>query len=364
MIKIATIWLAYCIAVVQGMSILDRREAIQTVLSRTQTIVGSMLLTANDKKDDASILERSSLKIPRVGYSLYKTPVDQAAQCTLLALEAGVRHLDVASLYGSNAQVGRVIREYLTSQGLANDTASSKRQRRTQLFVHHKVSNDQQSSNRRSVKRAVKQELHKLGLQYLDLCSLHSPLTNHRLTSYQALQELKEEGLIKSVGVCNFGVQPLQELVDANMPPPAMVQLVLSPFNQHKDVIQWAKDHDSVIGCNAWSKLSSVDGPQDGWAVLADIAKAKSMTKAQVLVRWALQHDYVSVPRSACKSKIERLAIQENSYNGIKGFVLTDAEMRTLDSLDEQLPAGRLGIIDGWTEADIVDRKWDPTLVV
>lgn len=86
--------------------------------------------------------------------------------------------------------------------------------------------------------------------------------------------------------------------------------------------------------------------------------------KAQVLVRWAFQHDYLSVPRSASTSKIERLAIQENSYEGVKHFLLSQTEMDVLDSLDEQLPLGRLGITDGWLASDITDENWDPTLAV
>jgi diketogulonate reductase-like aldo/keto reductase len=107
-----------------------------------------------------------------------------------------------------------------------------------------------------------------------------------------------------------------------------------------------------------------VDGPQEGWAVLADVAKSKGMTKAQVLVRWALQKGYLCVPRSGSKFKIERAAIVENSYGGVQPFVLTPKEMEVLDSLDEQLPAGRLGIVDGWSNVDIVDAQWDPTTAV
>jgi diketogulonate reductase-like aldo/keto reductase len=89
-----------------------------------------------------------------------------------------------------------------------------------------------------------------------------------------------------------------------------------------------------------------------------------NILKAQVLVRWAFQHEYLSVPRSASTSKIERLAIVENSYEGVKHFLLSQAEMEVLDALDEQLPVGRLGITDGWFATDIRDEYWDPTLAV
>jgi diketogulonate reductase-like aldo/keto reductase len=89
-----------------------------------------------------------------------------------------------------------------------------------------------------------------------------------------------------------------------------------------------------------------------------------STIQAQVLVRWALQHEYLSVPRTSSKSKIERQAFLENSYDGVKDFVLSQEEMKMLDELDEQLPAGRLRITDGWLASDIVDERWDPTLAV
>jgi len=70
-----------------------------------------------------------------------------------------------------------------------------------------------------------------------------------------------------------------EEIVKAGLPPPSVIQLELSPFNQHKDVIAWGKEHGCIISCAAWSKLSSIDGPQDEWAILASIAKKYDMTK-------------------------------------------------------------------------------------
>lgn len=93
------------------------------------------------------------------------------------------------------------------------------------------------------------------------------------------------------------------------------------------------------------------------------MGKARGLTKAQVLVRWALQKGYISVPRSGSKYKIEREAIRENSYGGVKDTVLTEKEMETLAGLDEKLPAGRLGVLDGWSASDIISETWDPTMV-
>jgi diketogulonate reductase-like aldo/keto reductase len=145
---------------------------------------------------------------------------------------------------------------------------------------------------------------------------------------------------------------------------PAINQLELSPFNRHHEIVQYCDRNDIAVGCSAWSKLSGVDGPAEGWAVLSDLAKAKGATKAQVLVRWSLQKGYVCVPRSGCASKLERMAIAENSYGGVnmvEEFVLSNKEMDLLDSLDIAYKAGKLGRRDGWEDSDVSGLEWDPT---
>ncbi len=148
-----------------------------------------------------------------------------------------------------------------------------------------------------------------------------------------------------------------------------MNQIELSPFNTHDDVVSWCNNNGIIVGCSAWSKLSGVDGPQDQWAILADIAKRKQMTKAQVLVRWSLQKGYICAPRSASASKIERIAIGENTYGGVNNksegqYVLTPEEMQTLDGLNTNYKAGKLGRRDGWGDDDVLGSDWDPTNVV
>ena len=188
---------------------------------------------------------KASIKIPRVGYSLYKTAPDQAARCTSLALRAGVRHLDLGTAYGSNAEVAKALKPYLdvgitgldwkeekpellerldaTSKdgeehaksstisssggGLgslspAPQGSAGRRGRREGLFVSHKISNTEQSTDPISVRRSVKASIATLGCSYLDMVSIHSPLTDkaRRLESYKALLDLRDSGFVKSVG--------------------------------------------------------------------------------------------------------------------------------------------------------------------
>jgi len=360
---------------------------------------------------------RSAVQIPRVGYSLYKTAPDQAARGVALALRCGVRHFDVAAAYGTNGDVAPVLQRYLDN-GMAGlekagyykdekaelldvldgtaaaaerhavrtvglgssksvappiDGVAGRRGRREQLFVSHKLSNAEQSTDAVAVKRAVKNAIAELGVGYLDLVSIHSPLTDEarRLGTYRALLELRDAGFVRAVGLANYGVGPLREIermVETQIENlPAINQLELSPFNPHGDVVRYCNDNGIAVGCAAWSKLSGVDGPAEGWAVLSDLAKARGVTKAQLLVRWALQKGYACVPRSGTGSKLERTAIAENSYGGVNPsaattpFVLTGEDMAVLDGLDVGYKAGKLGRRDGWADADVSGPEWDPT---
>ena len=359
------------------------------------------------------ILNPTSLGIPRVGYSFYKTPKEMVERCAAIALRSGVTHLDLATQYQSNAEIGKAIRTYLKDgrkklaleentellelmdasfryQASRTQSKSKKRgseQRREELFISHKLSNEEQSTNPENIQRAVFETMDTLGVDYLDMVSIHSPLTNSetRLATYQALvnlQEIKRKSspIIRSIGVCNYGLGPLKEIKSAGLPLPAVNQLELSPFNGHRDVVEWCDRNGVAVSCAAWSRLSGKFGPSEQWNTLSRIADQKGVTKAQLLVRWSLQKGYICLPRSGIGSTAERLAIVENSYGGgvvIKNgkltttsdsvaeesAILTPEEMKILDQLDVKYKAGKLGRTDGWNESDIKGANWDPTEV-
>lgn len=360
--------------------ILSRRDALLTGMSGTLMLSpqleqrltnfakafenkrpDSMLLRTNEPADPSNPY-KGKLQMPTVGYSFYKTK-DNVDECLRIALFNEVAMIDVATQYGTNDAIGQILRDL----GITGGNVPTKGMRNL-VFFHHKISNSDQSASIKEVKQNVRREMRKLGLDgkksFLDLVSIHSPLTDkeRRLTSYRALLELQEEGIIKAVGVCNYGVGALNEIIEAGMPAPAINQLELSPFNQHKDVVAWALKHDMKLSCAAWSKLSSVNGPQKEWDILAGIAKQKSATKAQILVLWALQMGYNCVPRSGAGSKLEKLAILENSYKGVNRIeALTEEELDILNGLDVGLTAGHLGRRDGWDDDDVSGDDWDPT---
>ncbi len=209
--------------------LIDRREWIQAAATTTTTTIATTTTTTTtrsnsrfvpflpQKDDDDAILHipgtatSPPLDIPRVGYSLYKTNVTQAALGVQLALQAGVKHFDVASMYGSNDNVGSVLRPYLSS-GLEGvpDQPLTPRQRRRQLFVTLKVP-PATTTKSMVVQETVATEMNKLGISYVDLVMIHSPLadSNSRIKSYEALLEVQRDGIAKGVGVCHYGLGPL-----------------------------------------------------------------------------------------------------------------------------------------------------------
>jgi 2,5-diketo-D-gluconate reductase A len=349
----------------------QRRDVLKQIGG---SAASSLLLIANDNdhpnNDDVDpsskilLSKRSQVQIPRIGYSLYKTPAEQVADGVALALDAGVRHFDVATAYGTTEIVGQALKQYYSTK--EQKQQQQQEQRRAGIIsVTHKVANFEQSRNHRSVQQSVRKQLRLLPQQLVHerVVLIHSPLCQDtRVATYAALCELQSRGEIDAIGVAHFGVAALQELVDTyDLPAPDLIQLELSPFHAHADIAAWARAHDCTLGCAAWSKLSSVEGPRDGWVTLGNIATAHACTKQQILIRWAVQKGYTCVPRSSSQYKVERQAIRENSWWATREILLSDAEMKILDSLDEQIPVGRLRVLDGWTEADIVDERWDPT---
>lgn len=347
------------------------------------------------------------IKMPRVAYSMYNTKREQAASVVNLALRAGVKHFDLATDYdGSSSTVAPALRQYfdvgksaLTFAGedraepsvrymlerldvarrdgeLRDDKervdpegSIGRKGRRERLFLTHKLSNSEQSTDPTAVRRAVKGHIADLGSSYLDMVSIHSPLTNKetRLSTYETLLGMRDSGFVKSVGVCNYGVAALKEIQDAGLELPSINQLELSPFNAHSDVVDFCGRNNIAVSCAAWSKLNS-DGPSKEFTALADLAKAKDATEAQVLVRWALQKGYACAPTAGSDSSFKPTAIAENSYGGVnsadKKIMLSAEEMKILDGLDVGYKAGKLGRKDGWTDSDVAGPEWDPTEAV
>mmetsp|Transcript_21230 Transcript_21230/g.44230 ORF Transcript_21230/g.44230 Transcript_21230/m.44230 type:complete len:360 (+) Transcript_21230:56-1135(+) len=332
--------------------VINRRSALSTGLSGLTLLQPAIAATS-----PTNVQLRSEELMPLIGFGTYKTSPESTTEAVSLALESGVRHIDGAQDYLNEKEVGTAI----SNSGIP----------RSKLFLTSKISNSNQGQLRQ-VTKSVKATLKSLNTPYLDVIYVHSPLPgyNSRMSTYSALQQLKEEGFCRSVGVANYGIQHLDEIVAEGLDTPDVCQFELSFYNQRRDECDWCTKHGSKIVASSWSKLSGNFnwGSDDDYKVLNEVSTRLGLTKAQTLVAWCYSKGIASTPRSGVGSKIERLAIAENSEEGVMkvlggGGRMSDEDVAKLDALEQGLKMGRLGRTDGWRAEDVKGTEWDLSLV-
>jgi diketogulonate reductase-like aldo/keto reductase len=259
-------------------------------------------------------------EIPRLGLGVYRSPpgrVTRDAVCW--ALEAGYRHVDTAAAYGNEEDVGAALRE----SGIP----------REQVFLTTKLWNADHGYD--NAMAAFDASLERLGFAYVDLYLIHWPVPELRLDTWRALEALHRQGRARAIGVSNYMVRHLHELLEHCTIVPAVNQIELSPFNYRSRVAEIAlcRQHDIVV--EAYSPLTKARRLRD--PLVAGIAAAHGKTAAQVLIRYALDRDAVVLPKS-----VHRGRIRENAE--VFDFQLSEDELAALDGLDEGLATG-----------------WDPT---
>ncbi|KAH7444091.1 hypothetical protein KP509_02G064300 [Ceratopteris richardii] len=183
--------------------------------------------------------------------------------------------------------------------------------------------------------QACDHSLKELGVDYVDLYLVHSPLSppSIRLDTWRAMEMILKSGKARSIGVSNYGIHHLKELFSNCEIRPSINQVELHPFNVRKDIVDFCRKENIVL--EAYSPLTR--GARLNEPALKKIAKEHRKTTAQILIRWCVQKEFVTIPKSAKPARI-----LENSQ--VFDFELSEAEMSQLDSLDE-----------GWVVA------WDPT---
>jgi len=252
--------------------------------------------------------------MPVFGLGVYQSG-SKTKQACLWALEDGYRHIDTAALYDNEVAVGEAVR----ASGIP----------REDIFITTKLWN----SDHGDALGAFEESLDNLGLDYVDLYLMHSPLPKKRLEAWRAMIEIQESGRAKAIGVSNFGIHHLEEFIEETGVVPAVNQLEIHPFLTRSDLVAFCKEKGIVV--TAYSPLTKGEKLDD--ATLVAIADAVGKTPAQVMIRWSLQHGYVCIPKSTNKKRIKE--------NGdVWDFELSADQMAALDGLDEYYTTG-----------------WDPT---
>jgi diketogulonate reductase-like aldo/keto reductase len=220
------------------------------------------------------------------------------------ALEAGYRHVDTAALYRNEQSVGAALGRSALP--------------REEVFVTTKL-----MPARTNVARELQKSLERLGVDYVDLYLIHWPLPLLYVRQWAELEKLRDRGLARAVGVSNFGRDQLETLRTRGAGLPAVNQVQFSPFQYRRGLLDYCGEQGIVF--EAYSPLNRGRGLDD--ERITTIAERLGRTPAQVVLRWAIQHETVVIPKSSRKERIE-------SNAQVFDFELTDADMRSLDALD------------------------------
>lgn len=227
-----------------------------------------------------------------------------AEQAVEWALEAGYRHIDTATAYRNERSVGVALRH----SGLARD----------EVFITTKWMPLQPNPA-----RELARSLERLRLDYVDLYLIHWPMPLAGTRSWRALEGLRERGLARAIGVSNYGTDHLARLLADATRPPAVNQVQFSPLHVRHRLLDYCAQQGIVL--EAYSPLDH--GRALAHPVIVDIARRLDRTPAQVMLRWAIQHDVIVIPKSSHRERIRANA-------QIFDFALSPSEMLALDALD------------------------------
>ena len=257
--------------------------------------------------------------IPQLGFGVFQIDPGDTAPAVTHALEVGYRHIDTAEMYGNERGVGEGIR----ASGLD----------RGELYVTSKLNNGFHRPD--DARRAFDRTLNELGFEYVDLFLIHWPLPmlyeGDFVTTWKTLEEFRQDGRARSIGVSNFQVEHLERLAAETDTVPAVNQIELHPYLLNHEVRAYDEEHG--IATEAWSPIAKgqvLDDP-----VVTEIADRVGRTPAQVVLRWHIQRGNIVFPKSVTPERI-----RENFE--IFDFELEPADIERIEGLDRG-EAGRTG---------------------
>ncbi len=250
----------------------------------------------------------NGVEMPMLGFGTFKVPDgDVTVQSVKTALDSGYRHVDTAAAYGNERGVGEGIRQ----SGIA----------RSEIFLTSKVWNSDQGYD--TTLKAFDASMQRFGFDYLDLYLIHWPKPLNKET-WKAMERLYREKRVRAIGVSNFHVHHLEDLMSGCEINPMVNQIEFHPRLIQKTLLDFCKSRK--IQFEAWSPL--MQGKIFDIPLMKDLAAKYKRTVSQIVLRWDIQTDVVTIPKS---TRPER--IKENSE--IFDFEIADEDMRAINSLDK-----------------------------
>lgn len=262
----------------------------------------------NSIKDCA--LLNNGVEMPWLGFGVFQIEDGgEVEKAVKYALDVGYRSIDTAAVYGNERGVGKAMRE----SGIP----------REDIFLTTKVWNDDQRARRTLA--AFDESLNRLETEYVDLYLIHWPVKGCYQETWQEMEKIYQSGRAKAIGVSNFLIPHLEDILRDSQVVPSVNQVEFHPYLVQPDLLAFCQSHR--IQFEAWSPL--MQGHITTVPVVQKLAEKYHKSPAQIVLRWDLQHDVITIPKSNNPSRIV-----ENSQ--IFDFELSQEEMDTLDALDQE----------------------------
>ncbi|PLT28997.1 aldo/keto reductase [Peribacillus deserti] len=266
---------------------------------------------------DTTVLH-NGVKMPWFGLGVWRVEEgEEVISSVKAAIKNGYRSIDTAAVYKNEEGVGEAIRQALEETGL----------KREDLFITSKVWNSDQGYE--STLEAYEASLKRLGLEYLDLYLIHWPVAGKYKDTWKAIEKLYKDGRVRAIGVSNFHVHHLEDLLTVAEIKPMVNQVEYHPQLAQRELRTYCKDQG--IQLEAWSPL--MQGGLFENEVLKQIAEKHNKTVAQVILRWDLQNEVVTIPKS-----IKEHRIIENA--DVFNFELSAEDIAAIDELNKNERVG------------------------
>ena len=255
----------------------------------------------------------NGLEIPQIGVGTWTLRGETARQNVCQALQAGFRHVDTAQVYENEAEVG---------QGIADSGLS-----RSEIFVTTKVATNIMRNGSEAVRHSIDESLAKLNTDYIDLLLIHWPVKSCVKHTWLVMEDYVRQGKVRSIGVSNFNRHHLDDLLSYADIRPVINQIEVHPLMTQVENI--AYNHALGIQVEAWGPFGQGDIDVVGHPVLQSLATKYQKTASQIVLRWIVQRNLITIPRAKPNHFAENLEIM--------AFSLSDEDMQAISALNQNL---------------------------
>ena len=262
-----------------------------------------------------NIVLNNGISMPMLGLGVFRCSEEEAYNSVKSALSIGYTHIDTAMIYENEDAVGQAIKD-------------SKIDRKN-LFITTKLWNeDMRNDNQR---KAIEESLKKLNLDYVDLYLIHWPVKEKFVSSWFEMEKIYKDGLARAVGVSNFLIHHLEEILNKSDLVPAVNQVEFHPYVVQKELTDFCKNHK--IQFESWSPLGATKNGLLENNTILEIANKYNKSSAQIILRWNIDKGIVTIPKSSNKERqLQNISIFD--------FELTEEDIKKIDSLDKNERVG------------------------